>query len=77
MTIDDVEFFESASERRQAIERTLSSGNLPVVDRPGKELLPSTREPSKWLYVEKIAHDDLRGDSVSEMLNGHENVREE
>lgn len=21
----------------------------------------------KWLYVEKIAHDDLRGDSVSEM----------
>jgi len=46
MTIDDVEFFESASERRQAIERTLSSGNLPVVDRSGKELLPSTREPS-------------------------------
>lgn len=46
MTIDDVEFFESASERRQAIERTLSSGNLPVVDRQGKELLPSTREPS-------------------------------
>ena len=46
MTSDDVEFFESASERRQAIERTLRGGNLPVVDRPGKELLPSTREPS-------------------------------
>lgn len=45
MTSDDVEFFESASEKRQAIGRTLSSGNLSVVDRPGKELLPSTREP--------------------------------
>lgn len=31
----------------------------------------------KWLYVEQIAHDDRQGDSVSEMLNGHEDVREE
>ena len=45
MTSDDVDFFELASEKRQAIGRTLSSGNLPVVDRSGKELLPSTREP--------------------------------
>jgi len=46
MTIDDVEFFEQASEKRQAIGRTLSSGNLPVVDKQGKALLSSTREPS-------------------------------
>ena len=46
MTIDDVEFFESFSEKRQAIERTLSGGNLPVVDKQGKALLSSTREPS-------------------------------
>jgi len=46
MTIGDVEFFEQASEKQQAIGRTLSSGNLPVADRQGKALLPSTREPS-------------------------------